>query len=395
MKILHIIPSVAKVRGGPTPATLHLVKSLRDVGIDAEIATTNDNGNELLNVPLNQCSKFEGIPVWFFSKTSSNFYPITEYSFSAVFTQWLWKHIDEYDLVHIHAVFSYPCTIAALIARIKKIPYIVRPNGLLCSWSLQQSRLKKKLYMTIIERANINSSNAIEFTSNLEKYEVSSLGLTANSFVLPYAISPAPVLSNARNRLRKLLQVPTDEPVILFMSRLHPKKGLEYLIPALGKLVDRPFTFVLAGSGSPSYETEIDNLLSVHKLKERTYCPGFVEGETKELLLQGADIFTLTSYSESFGLAVLEGIANGLSIIVTPTVPLSTVVEQHQLGYVTELKTDSITAILETSLRDLQDSTIVNNRKSRSKQLIETQYSWKNVTSNLIEVYHSILESSS
>lgn len=395
MKILHIIPSVAKVRGGPTPATVHLVKSLRDVGIDAEIATTNDNGNELLNVPLNQCSKFEGIPVWFFSKTSSNFYPIKEYSFSAVFTQWLWKHIDEYDLVHIHAVFSYPCTIAALIARIKKIPYIVRPNGLLCSWSLQQSRLKKKLYMTIIERANINSSNAIEFTSNLEKNEVSSLGLTANSFVLPYAISPAPVLSNARNRLRKLLQVPTDEPVILFMSRLHPKKGLEYLIPALGKLVDRTFTFVLAGSGSPSYETEIDHLLSVHKLKERTYCPGFVEGETKELLLQGADIFTLTSYSESFGLAVLEGIANGLSIIVTPTVPLSTVVEQHQLGYVTELKTDSITAILETSLRDLQDSTIVNNRKSRSKQLIETQYSWKNVTSNLIEVYHSILKSSS
>lgn len=390
MKILHIIPSIATVRGGPTPATLELVRSLLRLGIDAEIVTTNDNGDELLDVQLNQRSEFEGIPVWFFSKAF--FDPIKEFCFSSSLTKWLWKNINKYDLVHVHAVFSYPCTVAMTIARIKKIPYIVRPNGLLCTWSLQQSSLKKKIYMALIERANINCSDAIEFTSSLEQREVSCLALKAESFIVPYGISISPIISDARTRLRKLIQVDPNEPIILFLSRIHPKKGLEYLIPALGKLIDRPFTFILAGSGSEDYEVQINNLLSKHNLHKRTYLPGFVEGEAKELLLQGSDIFALTSYSESFGLAVLEGIASGLSIIVTPTIPLSTVIEQHQLGHVTDLKTDDIIAALETSLKELQNSTKVKNRKARSQQLIETQYSWKNITLNLIKVYHSILD---
>lgn len=391
MKVLNVIPSIAQVRGGPSQAVLELVTALRDYGIEAEIVTTNDNGPELLNVPLYQRTEYQQVPIWFFPRFSPQVQTLREYAFSHQFTTWLWQHIAEYDLVHIHAIFSYTCTAAMAIAHLKNIPYIVRPNGLLCNWSLQQNALRKKIYLALIERANLNHSHAVDLTSLQEQEEAAPLKIETASFIIPYGLSVPKPIPNARQRLRQLLQVPEDEPVILFMSRIHYKKGLDYLILALQQIADRRFTFVLAGSGSPEYEAEIDALLQVAGIRDHTYSAGFVEGETKELFLQGADIFALTSHSESFGLAVLEAIAAGLSIVITPGVPLAAVVEQHQLGQVTELDSDGIATALQQCLDSLQDFQQTQHRRDRARQLILEQYTWDCIAANMIEVYTAII----
>ena len=150
------------------------------------------------------------------------------------------------------------------IARIKKVPYICRPIGQLCSWSLQQAHQKKKLYLNLIERANLNGSQALHFTSQQEREEAAKLNLTSNSFILPHGLSVPPQIPNAKQKLRQQYNLSDNEFVILFLSRIHPKKGLNYLIPALGK-VDKPFTFILAGNGDRHYEREVTQLLEQHQ----------------------------------------------------------------------------------------------------------------------------------
>jgi glycosyltransferase involved in cell wall biosynthesis len=395
MKILHVIPSISLVRGGPSQAVIDIAKALCSQGIEAEILTTNDDGPNLLDVPLGQLVAYQQARVRFFPRFSPPIKPIREFAFSSQLTQWLWRHIKDYDLVHLHAIFSYTCTAAMAIARIQNVPYIVRPNGLLCNWSLQQSPLKKQIYLAAIERSNLNCSQSIEFTAAQEQQEVAALNIHAKNFVLPYGLSLPESILDARLRLRQKLQIEADEPIILFMSRLHPKKGLEYLIPALGKLKNSNFSFILAGNGSPEYEDKIENLLRVSGIEDRTHRTGFVRGEMKNLLLQGADIFALTSHSESFGLAVLEAIAAGLSIVTTPGVPLSTVVRQHQLGVITEVEIDKIEIAIQDCLDGLQNIQQTEARRDRAYQLIQQNYTWDCIAKNLIKIYKNVLQNSS
>jgi glycosyltransferase involved in cell wall biosynthesis len=387
-KVLHVIPSVSPARGGPSQAVIEMVTSLRKQGIDAEIATTNDDGPELLTIPTHEWIDYHGIPTRFFSRFSPGVNGIREFAFSQPLTDWLMANIPAYDLVHVHAIFSYPSTIAMVIARRQGIPYIVRPLGQLCEWSLQQSALKKQLYLKLIERANLNNSRGLHVTSEQEKEESSRLHLSCPSFVVPHGLDFTPTLDNARQRLRAQFDIPENEKIILFLSRIHPKKGLDYLIAALGNLVRYSFTFILAGKGEATYEAEVRSLLREAGIATRTILPGFVQGETKDLLLQGADLYALTSYSENFGVAVLEALAAGLPTMVTSGVALSKEMQRYQLGYVSQLSKSAITSTLESYFADPKSAVQMGKR---ARQFTLENYTWEKNAEDLLTIYNSVL----
>ncbi len=389
MKILHVIPSVSPARGGTSRAVLDMAIALRASGIDAEIATTNDDGDNLLDVPLGKSTIYDRVPTYFFARFSPQLPALREFAFSGSLTTWLFQNITKYDAIHVHALFSYTSTVAMSIARLKGVPYITTPHGLLCEWSLQQSAQKKQAYLNLIERANLDRARAIHVTCEQERDDVIALNLKSPTSILPLALTQMPVeIPDAANLLRQSLNCPADEPIILFLARLHYKKGLEYLIPALGKLGDRRFTFVIAGTGTPAYEAEIRDLLKTAGIENRTQMVGFVEGTQKDLLIQGADLFALTSHSENFGIAVLEALIVGTPVLLTPGVGLASVVRDNDLGYVADLNIDAIAQALDRYLADPQ---LAKPMGEHARQFTLENYTWDKIATDLIQVYRSVV----
>jgi glycosyltransferase involved in cell wall biosynthesis len=241
----------------------------------------------------------------------------------------------------------------------------------------------------LIERSNLLHSQALHFTAQQELEEFNLLKLNIPSFILPHGVQIPFPIPNAQERVRKLLQIPDRFPILLFMSRIHPKKGLEYLIAALSKLKEYDFALVIAGSGEPDYISQIQDLLVTHGISDRTHLVGFVEGETKNLYLQGADLFALTSHSENFGIAAIEALASGIPVLITDGVAIAPMVQEQSIGYVTKLEINAIATKLERFFQNF-DQTVPN--KQNYQQIISENYSWQSISIQLAKIYKEIID---
>ncbi|PMB39825.1 glycosyl transferase family 1, partial [Fischerella thermalis CCMEE 5330] len=141
-------------------------------------------------------------------------------------------------------------------------------------------------------------------------------------------------------------------------------------------------------SGSKEYEAEIKSLVTSSGIGDRVYFAGFLEGETKNLFIQGSDLFALTSHSENFAVVVLEALAAGVPVVVTPGVALASVVQQHQLGYVTQLDVSAIASTVEQYLNNPQQA---KNMGKSAQKLIYDHYTWDKIAARMIHVYQAIL----
>lgn len=390
MKLLHVIPTIAKVKGGPTQIILELVKALRENGVNAEIATTNDNGSTLLDVPLHQCLEYEKVPVWFLPRF---FLPTKEFIFSPALTGWLYQNLHNYDLIHTHYLFSYAPTCAAAIARWQNIPYIVTPYGMLTDWALNHQRIKKQVYSPI-ERHNLNRAIAIHCATTDESRDVRKFHIQTPTFVIPYGVHLPTHRSQARQKLHQVYGIPQQTLIVLFLSRLHPKKRPDLLLQALKTLAQENYDFhlILAGSGEPDYCTYLTNLVSSLGLADRTSIPGFVVGEEKERLLAGSDIFVLPSFSENFGIAVAEAMSYKLPVIVTPGVQIAPEIAAAQAGLIAE---GEIGALQSAIAQLLTSPSLRQQLGENGKHLVSRQYTWSAIATHLTSVYTAIIQKQS
>ncbi|QZZ20232.1 glycosyltransferase [Leptothermofonsia sichuanensis E412] len=399
MKVLHVIPSISPIMGGPPQVALNLVWALRNLGVEAEIATTNFNGSEPMDVPLNQRVKYPiapnekaSVPVWFLP-----FRPpaLKEFIFSPALAGWLWQHIQDYDVLDNHYLFSFAPTCAAAIARFKHVPYTVRTMGQLTPWALKQSRLKKQIYTALIERHNLNQAAAIHCTTPAEAEDIRHFGLQTPTITLPLGVTPPTLLDNAATRLRQQYNIATDVPIILFLSRIHYKKRPDLLLKSLAQLNQQGHRFhlIMAGSGEPDYLTELQTMVVALGIAQQVTFPGMVTGVAKDLLLQGSDLFVLPSYSENFGIAVAEAMISGLPVVITPGVQIAPEIAAAQAGLVVEGEWMLLAGAIAQLLTSPQ---LRQTMGENGRRLAKSRYSWTAIAKNLIPAYAAIsLQSSS
>ncbi len=385
MKILQIVPSVSLVYGGPSQMVVGLSTALAKAGAEVTILTTDSNGDvgqAPLDVPLESPVEQNGYTTYYFRCS-----PFRRYKFSLNLLNWLAKRHQDYNLAHIHALFSPISSTAAWVARQKNLPYILRPLGTLDPADLQKKRQLKQLYATVLERPNLAGASAIHFTSDQEAKISERFGAVTRDLVLPLGVT---LPERSSGSIKAKLGIPEDCPIVLFMSRIDRKKGLDLLIPALEQLQD--FHFVLAGGNpqEPEYEAEIRKQIEQSTLGNRTTITGFITGGDKTALLEAADLFVLPSYYENFGIAVAEAMTAGTPVVISDQVHIWQDIQQSESGWVTPC---DIKALTETLRQALNDSSELKRRGKLAQEHAQKNYGWDAIATQMIHTYEQILQS--
>lgn len=385
MKLLHVIPSVGPKRGGPSFAVRAMVQTAAQKGFEVHIATTDDNGDELLAVPLSQPVIDDGIIYHYFHRQTKF------YTFSSSLTRWLIQNISEFDLVHIHSLFSYSTLPAAWLAHWYHIPYIVRPLGHLNRWGIKNRRaIVKKFSLNIIERPILNRATLLHFTSEQERLEAKDVGVNGLSIVLPLGIdlkSYDPLPSSAQ--FLKKFPFLQGKLILLFLSRIDSKKGIELLLTAFAKLRRHyeNLALVLAGHGESNYLAQLRSFAQELEIESDIVWPGFLEGREKLSAFASASIFVLPSYSENFGIAVVEAMAAGLPVVISDQVGIHREVARYEAGVITSCNVGALTKALESLICDPSN---IQQIGLNAKNISTTLFSQQAVTERLLALYENI-----
>ncbi len=382
MRVLHVIPSLSMKHGGPSKALPVMAASLVREGVQVDVVTTDDDGpGERLNDLCGQgwIAK-DGWCLRHFPKQTEFF----KVSLPLFF--WLLRSVRHYDVVHIHAVFSFATLAAGWSSMLAGVPFIVRPLGTLSTWSMaNRRRWLKSASFCIVDRPVLNAASAIHCTSKQEAEEVVRLGLRSPAKVLPLGFDLGEFDSlPGRAEMESKWPATCGRQVLLFLSRLDPKKGVECLIDAFVKIHESmPQTLlVIAGSGVPEYVGYLKKYAAVRE--DFILWTGHVSGDDKRALLGGADLFVLPSRSENFGIALLEALASGLACVSTPGVAL--VHDENCQGAVILSPIDDVTGLAGSCLSLLRDSVQRQTLSSKARQAA-CAFSSELMATRLIEMY--------
>ena len=311
LNVLQVIPSIAAVHGGPSLAVLSIEKALVAQGCSVTTVTTDDAGPGLKLVDEDVAAPARGVERVYCRKRTE-FYKV-----APGLGRWLWSNVRRFDVVHIHALFSFSSTAATIVARHRGVPYVLRPLGTLSDYGVTRRRpWMKRLSIACVEGPALRHAAAVHFTSTPEEQEARLLGIEMKGVVIPLGIEG--VQGGKRDRILSELGIQPSGPRILALSRIDPVKNLEGLLRALAILRREGLTpaLLVGGAGESDYGGSLRDLARGEGVSDQVHWLGQVGGQVKADLLAAADVFVLPSFSENFGLAAVEALAAGLPCVL-------------------------------------------------------------------------------
>jgi glycosyltransferase involved in cell wall biosynthesis len=330
-----VIASVAQINGGSTTATWSFLAALQRRGIDADLVTTNDDGpKRLLDVPLARFIHHRGHKVCFFPKQTDL------YTTSWPLARWLYNHIADYDVVHVHGMFGFPPNMAAHAALIRGVPYVLSPHNTLARWALKNRRpLLKKLSLRLIEGRILRGATRVHFASESELEESREVRLFQDQpVVIPLGleINLEKSAEAPSRQIEALTALITGRPVVLYLSRIHSIKCLDVLLRAFAEVRRRHSDSVLliGGDGDRVLTGQLQQLAQQLGIARHTHWLGFAAGSLKRFLLTAATVVVLPSRSENFGLVVIEALLAGVPVVASKYVPTGAYVAEADAGIV-------------------------------------------------------------
>jgi glycosyltransferase involved in cell wall biosynthesis len=347
MKILHFVTSLDANLGGPIRALIDLASSLVSIGHTVTIVTTDSsptpsewlrNADSLKVIHVGELRHF-GLAL------------------SPIARDELLKAILDADVVHTHGAWTYVNILVCRLAEQLNKPYVISPHGMLDEWPMRQKKLKKRIFLALVGNKWLAGASQIHLAALLELEQSRKWLPNGRSIVIPNVLDMAP--------FRYLPEAAIIEPIlqrldpkrarVLFLSRLHPIKGLEILLrsAALLKSRNRPVSIIVAGEGTTDYRAMLTNLARELALQDdEVIFLGAVIGDLKLALFRSCDVFALPTRHENFGYVFIEALACGLCLVTTRAVAIAPMLQASGAAVLADASPEQFADAIDNLLAD-------------------------------------------
>ncbi len=364
-------------QGGLSTLTSQLCDTLACLGVRPTLITRGEEDGERAMVPPERPEVSLHLtgrrPRW---RLSSFFDPDFSSALESACTR------NGCRVIHTHDLWTPEVHLAIKTARRLNIPTVMSITGTLTPWSLKHKAFKKRLGWLLYQGRDLRSATVLHATSRYEAENIRRLGLTNPIAVIPLAVSISPPPPQADHNTSSKLRT------VLYLSRIHPKKGLMHLVEAWKTLRPKGWRVVIAGQDDAGYRGELESAIRRYDLTDDFVFRGFVSLDEKARLYREADLFVLPTYSENFGLVIPEALSHSIPVITTRGTPWEEL-NQYRCGWWTGIGTEPLTKALREAI-SLPD----RERKEmgeRGRELVKERYSFTRLGKELKTLYQWLI----
>lgn len=364
MKILTYITSIDLTGGGPSRSVPMLVKGLAELGAEVTLMT---QWSEKMNTHA-------------LDETTAKMYVLDSFKEDEI-EAFIRK--GKFDIVQLQGMWDLRYHKLAKICRRLNIPYIETPRGMLEPWSLAQKKWKKRLALWLYQMNDLNHAACIYTTAEDEARNVKALGVKAPCAVIPNGIEV--------DSYKCRTSMDGVKKQVLFLSRIHVKKGIELLIEAWARIVeDFPgWSLLIVGNGEADYVESLRNKVKEHGVGESVTISEPVFGEAKVKLYQSSALFVLPSYSENFGMVIAEAMSCGVPVITTRYCPWE-ILNETGTGWCIDLSVDNLTDTLRQAMG--MNADILYEMGQKASLLVSEKFDYRSVAKKTMEMYKLIID---
>ncbi len=381
---LQILGSLDSRIGGPAYSVKKLAEHLSAGSLPSDIWTCSypfpDHPHHLKNGARHFVA-----PEFFFSRYLAGWNPFAAGS--------LKKVVCGASIVHVHGLWLWYGKYARITAAQQACPLVISPRGMLEEWAVKRSVLKKKIALFLYERANFRSAALFHATSAQEVESIRRFGITQPVALIPNGIDMPKTNRQSLVDIAEKFNLPAGKRFFLFLSRIHPKKGVEMLLQEWSALRKRykDWHLIIAGDGDRDYLISLQKMICDYELQNQVSWVGHIYGEDKDAFFKKAEFFVLPSYSENFGVSVAEALAQGIPVLTTRETPWKEI-EEFKCGWWIPAKNQALNQSLQEAFK-----LPVSDLQAMGRfgvDLVGQRYSWGNISEKMSHAYRWLLKKS-